>query len=139
MSTLPFSPATCRYIAECAGQDALRAIAAGNAGAAGINAETAARWVRLMYERQQVRRETDYTVFPYRYRKGSVVVACPSPDGFRTRASRLAGTFGRYVNRAGGYVMSERQAKRFEELYREGWDACTVTRDRIAPKEEAPC
>lgn len=76
---------------------------------------------------------SDYTVSPYRYRKGHVTVRCPSPNGFKTRASRLASTFGRYVNRAGGYVMSKRRADGFERYYAEGWDACTVTGDRIEP------
>lgn len=82
--------------------------------------------------------------------KDSVVVSCPSPDGFNTRASRLASTLGRYVNRARGYVMSERQAQRFEDFYRDGWDADPFHQPynhrrscwRIkpeSPKETTPC
>lgn len=84
---------------------------------------------------------TPYTIHPYRYRKGvkSVSVRCPSPNGFKTRASRLASTFGRYISRADGYVMSLGRAIRFEELYRAGWDGCTVTGERIAPRKETPC
>lgn len=82
---------------------------------------------------------SDYSIHPYRYRRGvkSVSVRCPSPDGFKSRAARLASTFGRYVGRAGGYVMTSGQAGRFDELYRAGWDVCTVTGERIAPKEPA--
>lgn len=77
---------------------------------------------------------THYTIRPYRYAKGKVVVKTPPLRGeWRTRAGRLAATFGRWVNRAGGYVMSPASASRFEEFYREGWDACTITRSRVAP------
>lgn len=76
-----------------------------------------------------------YSITPYRYAKGKLAVRCPSPDGFTTRAGRLAGSIGRWVNRAGGYLMSSRQAERFEALYREGWDACTLTKERISPEE----
>jgi hypothetical protein len=77
--------------------------------------------------------EFDYSIRPYRYAKGKVAVTCPSRDGFKSRAARLAGTFGRWTHRAGGYVMSAKAAERFEECYRLGWDAGVLSGKREAP------
>jgi len=61
--------------------------------------------------------------------KPYAIVRCPSPDGYKTRAARLASSIarGRYSHRQGGYVMSTAAAARFEALYAEGADACTIT------------
>ena len=61
--------------------------------------------------------------------KPYAIVRCPSPDGYKTRAARLASSIarGRHSHRQGGYVMSTAAAARFEALYAEGADACTIT------------
>ena len=69
----------------------------------------------------------DYTITPARYtRTGAMVIHCPSPEGYLTRAGKLAQTFGRWVHRQGGYVVTANGAKRFEKLYNEGWNASVV-------------
>lgn len=68
-------------------------------------------------------------VRPYRYARGAVAVDCPSPDGIKTRAARLAEHVGgRWVQRARGYVMSPRKAERLLALFESGRDACVITR-----------
>lgn len=61
--------------------------------------------------------------------KPYAIVRCPSSDGYKTRAARLASSIARdrYSHRQGGYVMSTAAAARFEALYAEGADACTIT------------
>ena len=79
----------------------------------------------------------EYTISEARYCKDKIVVNTPSPDGYKTRAARLAGTFGRYSMRSGGYVMSKGQAIKFARLYRNGWDASIMgegAKSREAPK-----
>jgi hypothetical protein len=67
-------------------------------------------------------------VRPYRYARGAVAVDCPSPDGMKTRAARLAEHVGgRWVHRAHGYVMSPRKAERLLGLFESGRDACAIT------------
>ncbi|CAM5769859.1 hypothetical protein [Bosea minatitlanensis] len=75
-----------------------------------------------------------YSIVPARYAKGKMVIV-PTRDGsgFKGRAARLAGTFGRWVNRSGGYTVSEAGARRFERLYTEGWDA-SIFGDLEAPR-----
>lgn len=75
---------------------------------------------------------TDYTITVRALRSGgrpSAVIRCPSPDGYKTRAARLAGAIARnrYSHRGGGYVMSPPAAQRFEALYQSGADACPIT------------
>lgn len=71
---------------------------------------------------------SEYSIEPYKYAKDSVVVKTPSPDGYKTRASRLAGHVnGRYSHRAQGYVMSPAKAAKFKALYEAGRDASSVT------------
>lgn len=61
--------------------------------------------------------------------KPYAIVRCPSSDGYKTRAARLASSIARdrYSHRQDGYVMSTAAAARFEALYAEGADACTIT------------
>lgn len=67
---------------------------------------------------------------PYRYAKGCVVVRCPSGDGFKTRAARLAEHLrGCWVHRAGGYVMPTTKAAKLLELFAAGRDASSITRE----------
>lgn len=71
-----------------------------------------------------------YTIRPYRYSKAKPwAVVCPSDDGWKTRAACLAEAVGgRYVGRAGGYLMSAAQVKRFEALVAdESKDASAIT------------
>lgn len=79
-----------------------------------------------------------YTIHPARYSKNNFLVRCPSPDGYKTRAARLIGDGlrGRWTNRESGYIVSPTKLKKFETLYAEGWDACTVTCRLISPKGE---
>ena len=78
-----------------------------------------------------------YTIRPARYAKAMMAVSCPSLDGLKTRAARLADALarGRYTHRERAYIMSRRNAGRFEELYRLGWDASTVTGELKGPDE----
>lgn len=57
------------------------------------------------------------------------VIRCPSPDGYKTRAARLADAIarGRYSHRQGGYIMSIPASKRFAALYAKGADASAIT------------
>ena len=81
----------------------------------------------------------DYTVAPARYAKRMMAVACPSSNGFKTRAARLAGALSRdrYSNRENAYIMSQRAAERFQVLYAAGWDACVITLDLLPPEDYA--
>lgn len=57
------------------------------------------------------------------------VITCPSTDGYKTRAARLASAVSRnrYSHTQGGYVCTPSAAKRFEFLYSAGADACIIT------------
>ena len=76
-----------------------------------------------------------YTVHGYRYAKGKQCVR-PVPDGsgWKTRAARLAEACGgRWVHRAGGYLLSAAGVARFERLYAAGYDGNTFTRELVEP------
>lgn len=77
-----------------------------------------------------------YSVNPAKYCKNQVSVTTPSLDGFKTRAARLAGTFGKWSRRNNGYVMSPGQADKFIDLYAKGWDASIMGTG--ATSREAP-
>lgn len=65
-----------------------------------------------------------YTVRQAHYAAGRFIVQCPSPDGYKTRAARLAEACGgRYVGREHGYNLSAAAVKRFRSCYRLGCDA----------------
>jgi len=72
---------------------------------------------------------------PYRYAQRTVVAQMASSgSGFKTRAMRLADHVGgRWVGRAGGYIMSQRQADRLLQLYAEGYDSSPILRNLIPP------
>ena len=75
-----------------------------------------------------------YSVHTYSYCKAKPhAVICPSADGWKTRAARLAeATRARYVGRAGGYLMSNAQLKRFIMLMAdETKDATFITGEII--------
>jgi hypothetical protein len=56
-----------------------------------------------------------YRVLPYQYAKGKFVIYAPSTDGWKTLAGRAADDLNlRYVGRAGGYIASAAQVKKFE-------------------------
>ncbi len=77
----------------------------------------------------------DYRIWPARYAKGMCVVTCPSPDGYKTRAARLADAISHasYVGRSGGYHLTSKQAERFMALYEAGWDG-TIFGELVEPK-----
>lgn len=81
----------------------------------------------------------DYTVSPARYAKGKMAVRCPSKDGWKSRAARLAGAIarGRYTGRERAYIMSPTAAAKFERLFLEGWDACVITLELEPPRPVA--
>lgn len=81
--------------------------------------------------------EYDYRISGARYAKDAMAVDCPSQDGWKTRAGRLAEVVarGRWSNREKAYVMSRRAVERFERLFRAGWDASVVVRHLEAPSE----
>lgn len=61
---------------------------------------------------------------PARYSKGNVAVRTQSPDGYKTRAARLADHLrGRYSNREHAYIMSPSKAKKLKTLFEAGRDA----------------
>ena len=67
-------------------------------------------------------------ILPARYAKGQMAARCPSNDGFKTRAARLAEHLrGRYSNREGAYILSPAKARKLQELYAAGRDASAVT------------
>ncbi len=56
-----------------------------------------------------------YRVAPYQYAKGKFVIYTPSPDGWKTLAGQAAEDLNlRYVGRAGGYIASAAQVRKFE-------------------------
>jgi hypothetical protein len=79
-----------------------------------------------------------YSISDARYAKGKKAVRCPSTDGWKTRAARLAARLANdpYTNREHAYIMSPSAAVRFECLYAEGWDASVMTTDFIPPDAE---
>lgn len=84
-----------------------------------------------------------YSISPARYAgrwngRRQVAIRCVSEDMFKTRAMRLIGDGlnGRYSNRERAYIVSPAKARKFEQLYAEGYDASTFTHELIAPKAE---
>lgn len=71
----------------------------------------------------------EFSIVPARYARGKLVIRTPSRDGYKTRASRLAGDGLNlaYSHRSGGYTASPSQAERFRRLYFAGFDASWVT------------
>lgn len=67
----------------------------------------------------------EYTVTPARYAKNMMAVHCPSDgSGWKTRAHYLCCALrGRYSGRENAYILSPTKARRFEHLYRQGWNA----------------
>ena len=65
----------------------------------------------------------EYAISAARYCKDSMVIQPRNTDGYRNRADRLAGTFGRWSHRAHGYVVRPSSVAKFEALYAAGWDA----------------
>lgn len=80
----------------------------------------------------------EYSITPARYAKGKMAVRCPSPDGMKTRAARLAGAVchHRFTGREGAYIMSPSQVQRFEALYLQGYDANIITDEIEAPRPD---
>lgn len=82
-----------------------------------------------------------YSIDPARYSKpGMLTIHTPSPDGYRTRASRLASTFGKWSHRQNGYVVTASGARRFAALYAAGWDASYLiegAKGRQAPQDQS--
>lgn len=83
-----------------------------------------------------------YTREVNRYgRTQSVVIRSHNTDGLRSRADRLAATFGRWSSRAKGYTMTPQEADRFERMYAQGWDGGYLSSraaDRVPPRKAAP-
>jgi hypothetical protein len=77
----------------------------------------------------------DYIIKDARHAHGMKIIQCYSPDGFKTRAHRLASAKGKYAHRSGGYCVTPSGAREFERLYAEGWDASYVTGLKEPPKE----
>lgn len=81
----------------------------------------------------------DFSISKARYAKSMMAVRCPSLDGYKTRAARLASKLSnwRYSGREGAYIMSATKAAKFERLFAEGWDALAFNGELIAPRAEA--
>jgi hypothetical protein len=72
--------------------------------------------------------EPAFTVARARYAKGMMAVSCPSNDGWKTRAARLAEHLkGRWTGREKAYILSPRKAQRLQELFDAGRDASAIT------------
>lgn len=72
--------------------------------------------------------EPGFTISRARYARGQCAVRCESGDGYKTRAMRLCEHVGgRWSNREGAYIMSERKAARLQKLFEAGRDASPVT------------
>jgi hypothetical protein len=58
-----------------------------------------------------------------------MAIRCPSTNGLKTRAARLAAFAikGRWSGREKAYIVSPTKAEKFERLYSEGFDACVMT------------
>ena len=70
----------------------------------------------------------DFTIWPAKYAKGKMAVSCPSQDGYKTRAARLAEHLnGRYSNREHAYIMSPAKAIKLQDLFDQGRDASAIT------------
>jgi hypothetical protein len=68
-------------------------------------------------------RMTVITMNRWRAPRPAVLVVCLRGDVFKTRAMRLAEACkGRWVHARGGYILSLKQARLFETLYRLGLD-----------------
>lgn len=80
----------------------------------------------------------DYTIGEARYAKRMMAVRCPGKDGWMTRAGRLAHVIarGRYTHREDAYIMSPTKARKFETMYRTGWDGSTIM-NRLEPPTTA--
>lgn len=78
----------------------------------------------------------DFTITPARYAKGKMAVRCPSGNGYKTRAARLAEAIarGRYTGRERAYIMGPKSAEKFQRLYAEGWDASVFTYELEPPR-----
>lgn len=78
---------------------------------------------------------SEYTIGNARYsRTGAKVIHTPSPDGYATRAQRLArGLKCRWSHRQHGYVCTPSKAAKFERLYAAGWDANSFTYELQEP------
>ncbi len=77
--------------------------------------------------------ESDYAMEPARYAKNSTLIRTISEGGFKSRAARLAETFGRWSNREKGYILSTAAALKFARLYGAGWDASLFGERRPSP------
>lgn len=83
-----------------------------------------------------MQRNKPYTIKQARYSKAMMLVICPSPDGFKTRAARLAESYARhYTHREGGYILSKSAAVKFEADYKVGFDANAITGERYVREE----
>lgn len=70
----------------------------------------------------------------FRNPKPVVVLSCPSPDGYKTRAARLLGDgLKAYYSHRRGYVVSPTKFAKFEKMYAEGWDASVITGELYPP------
>jgi len=78
----------------------------------------------------------DYTIGPAQYAEGMMAVHCPSRDGWKTRAGRLAEQLarGRWTGRECAYIMSPTRARKFVELYAAGWDASPIMGELQPPR-----
>jgi DNA polymerase III sliding clamp (beta) subunit (PCNA family) len=65
----------------------------------------------------------DYSIGKARYAKGKMAIQAPSTDGYKTRGECLAQALGgRWTSRESAWIVTPRQAERFETMIREGWD-----------------
>lgn len=80
--------------------------------------------------------DTPPTVTPARYAKGMMAVSCPSPDGFKTRAARLAEYLkGRYTHRERAYILSPTKARKLLDLFQAGYGVTPIRLEMIKPDD----
>lgn len=72
------------------------------------------------------------------YAKNMLLVRCPSPDGYKTRAARLIGDGlnCRWTNRESGYIASATKVEKFKRMYEEGWDASAIIPGKLYPPKD---
>lgn len=94
-------------------------------------------WFQALLSFFYVEKETDPPpeVRDARYARGMKAVSCPSPDGYKTRAARLAEVLkGRYSGRENAYILSPSKVDKLLALWRAGRDGSVIT-NQLYPEE----
>lgn len=112
--------------------------------AASVASVTPAGTVRSLRKKKaaaapETRRAVDrgsYSTRPARYAKNMIAVVDTADEtGMKSRRQRLLHALGfRWVNRERAYLGSAAKVRKFEQLYRDGWDAEFFGKKLVAPR-----